>query len=320
MTNEHQPSWELYRTFLHVIREGSLSAASRSLRVAQPTVRRRISSLEAALGGPLFSRSPNGLVPTDAALRILPLAHTMEATARSLVRVASAEADAVRGVVRIAASELVGVELLPTVLRDLHRQHPELTVELVLSNQIADIPRRDADIALRMAPPSGESLVARRLGTLTLGFFASETYLSGRQNPEVLADLLDHDLVGYDNNPQLIEGLTALGLPVSPRDFRVRTDHDLAYLSAVRSGLGIGVTYVTLAHTPPLVRLLPDLTMPVDLWLVAHQDLRQIRRIRVVLDHLAAALQRHTDPCLITTAPEHQVALHTDRPPEHTGG
>ncbi len=286
-------SWELYGTFLEVMRAGSLTGAARRLRVAQPTVRRRIAALEDALGVALFSRSPEGLVATDAALRAVTHAETMEAASRALVRAVSGDPEAVSGTVRIAASELVGVEVLPPVLAGLRAVHPDLDVELVLSNRVADLTRRHADLAVRMAPPRGASLVARRVGTVRFGFFAAPRYLEHRESPSSLEELREHALVGYDTDLQLVEGLSALGLAVSVRDFAFRTDHDLAYLAAVRAGLGIGVTHLPLADRPPLVRVLPEQELAVEMWLVAHEDLRNVRRIRVVLDHLAEALRSY---------------------------
>lgn len=291
-----EPSWEHLQTFLHVLRAGSLSGAARTLRVAQPTVRRRIATLEDDIGAPLFSRAPQGMVPTPAAERMRALAETMEASARALVRTASGAPDAVEGVVRIAASELIGVEVLPDLLRPLRARHPDLVVELLLSNAVADLLRREADVAVRMAEPRHAALVARRIGAVPFGFFAASSYLDGRDPPRCLDDLRLHDLVGYDQLPQLRDGLAALGLPLEPRHFAVRTDHDLAYVAAIRAGLGIGVTHVPLAARHGLLRVLPDITEHVGLWLVAHEDLRSLRRVRVVLDHLAGALADYVAP------------------------
>jgi DNA-binding transcriptional LysR family regulator len=290
------PSWELIHTFLHVLRAGSLSGAARSLRIAQPTVRRRIAALETEVGTPLFTRAPGGVVPTPAAERMRPLAETMEASARALLRTASGSADRVEGVVRIAVSEIVGVEVLPRHLASLRARHPALQVELVLSNTVADLLHREADVALRMTDPRQGSLVARRLGVVELGWFASPAYLAGRPPPRRLEDLRTFDLVGLDADPELREALAARGLPLRPRDFAVRTDHHLAYLAAIRAGLGVGVVHVPLATEPPLVRLLPEIVHPLDLWLVAHEDLRHLRRVRVVLDHLAEALADFVTP------------------------
>lgn len=276
-------------TFLQVMRAGSLSGAARHLGVAQPTVRRRVAALERDLGVTLFTRSAAGLRPTPEAERLRPLAETMEASARALTRAAASPPDRVEGVVRIAASVLVGAELLPPMLASLRRAHPGLAIELALSNEVADLARRDADVALRLARPQGASLVARRLGGLPFGFFAAPAYLADRAPPATLGALRDHDLVGYDRDPLVRQGLADLGLVLGPEAFAVRTDHHLAYLAAVRAGCGIGVTHLALAAPEGLARVLPELQLDVELWLVAHEDQRDVPRVRVVLDHLAAA-------------------------------
>lgn len=293
MSVEQEPSWEWYGTFLSVMREGSLSAASRRLRVAQPTVRRRIAALEQALGHTLFSRSPNGLLPTAAAHRILPFAKTMEATSRSLVRTLSGESGGARGVVRVAASEILGVELLPPLILPLRESHPQLQLELMLSDGLADVARREADIAIRLTPPKGATLVARKLGVVHLGLFAAPAYLASRSMPQSLDALREHFLVGQDTSLQLIESLAALGVPLRREDFAFRTDHNLAYLAAIRHGLGIGVTDMAVARKWQLTRVLPEVALPLALWLVAHEDLKDVARIRIVLDHLAQALRDH---------------------------
>src|SRR5471032_2705843 len=149
-----EPNWEWYRSFLSVVETGSLSAAARALGLAQPTMGRHIEALEHALGLALFTRSHDGYAPTDAALQLRPYAETLAATAAALRRVASSQGDGVRGTVRLTASEVVGVEVLPPILSALRRQHPALVIELVLSNQVDDLLRREADIAVRMVRPA----------------------------------------------------------------------------------------------------------------------------------------------------------------------
>lgn len=145
--------WELYRSFLGVLHEGSLSGAARALGVAQPTVGRHITALEKALGLALFTRSPTGLLPTDGALALRAHAEAMESTAAALERTAKSQGSGVRGVVRITASDVIGVEVLPPIIAGLRAQHPDLKVELVLTHLVQDLLRREADIAVRMTPP-----------------------------------------------------------------------------------------------------------------------------------------------------------------------
>ena len=122
--------WELYRSFLGVLKEGSLSGAARQLGITQPTVGRHIAALETALGVVLFTRSPTGLLPTAVAHTMRAHAEPMERMAAALERSASSQGDEVRGVVRVSASEVVGVEVLPPIITRLRQQHPQLKVEL----------------------------------------------------------------------------------------------------------------------------------------------------------------------------------------------
>ncbi|ABM47786.1 bacterial regulatory helix-turn-helix, lysR family protein [Burkholderia mallei NCTC 10247] len=145
--------WELYRSFLGVLREGSLSGAARALGLTQPTVGRHVAALEAALRVPLFTRSSSGLMPTDVALALRAHAEAMESTADALARAATSFGEDVRGVVRISASDVVGVEVLPPIVARLRQRHPALTVELALTNRVQDLLRREADIAVRMTRP-----------------------------------------------------------------------------------------------------------------------------------------------------------------------
>src|SRR5437764_9892974 len=165
-------AWDLHRSFLGVMKEGSLSAAARALGLTQPTVGRHVAELEKSLGVPLFTRSPTGLLPTEAAQALRTHVEAMESSASALERAASSRSEGVRGVVRVTASEVVAVEVLPPVLAGLRRAHPGLVLELVASNRQQDLLRRDADIAVRMFPPRQEALVARHIGTLVVGLHA----------------------------------------------------------------------------------------------------------------------------------------------------
>ena len=287
-----EPSWELYETFLAVMRTGSLSGASRALAVAQPTVRRRVEGLERALGAVLFTRATNGLVPTDAARATLPHAEAMSASARALVRATSGPLDAERGTVRVTASEIIGLEVIPAMLGGLRRKWSGLQLELALSNRLEDLLRRDADVAVRMTAPTQASLVARRVGVIPIGLFAHVDYLAHHPAPRRPAELLrGHSLIGADKDRGLVNGLAMLGIAVTARDFAIRTDSDGAQLNAVRAGLGIGVCQVPLARrSPSLQRVLPRIEFPLETWVVMHEDQRNVRRVRLVFEHLLEGL------------------------------
>lgn len=287
-----EPDWNLYRTFLTVVEEGSLSGAARQLGLTQPTVARHVDALEAAVGANLFLRSQRGLVPTEMALDLKPYAETLASTAAALLRTASVRAGEVSGSVRISASEVVGVEHLPPILAHLRQRHPGLVVELVLSNAVDDLLQRDADIAVRMVEPVQETLVAQRLPPIALGLHAHRGYLERRGTPASMEDLARHDLIGFDRGTPatraIIGRLPALGYPA----LALCTDSDLAQLAAIRAGFGIGVCQVPVARRDPnLLRVLADaVSVDLGLWIVMHEDLKTSARCRAVFDALADGL------------------------------
>jgi DNA-binding transcriptional LysR family regulator len=282
------PSWELYGTFLAVMREGSLSAASRALGVAQPTVRRRIEELEEALDVVLFTRATNGLVPTEVARSTMIHAEAMAASAQAMVRTLSAPANAERGTVRVTASEVIGVEVLPRLIAPLLAKHAQLQIEIVATNRSEDLLRRDADVAIRMVAPTQAALVARKAASVPIGMFASPAYLARRAAPTRVTELREHALIGADTGRGMIDALAAFGIATTRRDYAVRSDSDLAQLSAVRAGLGLGICQLPLATG--LVRVLPKIAVSLDAWVVIHEDQKAQRRVRLVFDHLVTAL------------------------------
>jgi DNA-binding transcriptional LysR family regulator len=286
-------SWELYRTFLGVLNEGSLSGAARALGITQPTVGRHVAALEKALGLGLFTRSPTGLLPTEAALALRTQVEAMESTAASLERTAASQGDGVRGVVRVTASDMIGVEVLPPILGQLRRQHPELQIELSLTNKVQDLLRREADIAVRMTPPKQEMLIARRIGKIELGMFATRQYLHQHGVPRNLNDLSRHTLVGFDAETSFIRSVRK-SLPIVSRElFALRSDSDVAQLALIRAGAGLGMCQVPLA-SEPLVRVLPrQISLFLETWITLHEDLRNRPSCRVTFEALVAGLQRH---------------------------
>lgn len=284
-----EPGWDLYRSFLAVLEAGSLSAAARELGLAQPTLGRHIDALESKLGYALFVRSRLGYLPTEQALLLKPYAQALAATAAALLRAASGHGDEARGTVRITASEVVGCEVLPTILARLHEQYPQLQIELAVSNRPQDLLRREADIAVRMLRPAQEALVARRIGAIELGMFAHRSYLARRGTPATLADLHGHALIGFDHENAFIRRLKHHLGDLTRSEFALRSDSDLAQLAAIRAGFGIGICQAGIARRDPqLVRVLPALfSIELDTWLAMHEDLRDSKRCAVVFAALA---------------------------------
>jgi DNA-binding transcriptional LysR family regulator len=284
-------SWDHYRTLLAVLDEGSLSGAARTLGLTQPTAGRHIEALEAEIGAPLFTRSAGGLAPTETALALRPHAETMAAAALALVRTASGEADAVRGVVRLTAAHIVSVEVLPPILTGFHQAYPEVVIELAPSDRQEDLLRREADIAVRMVRPTQGALLARRVGSVQLGLYAHRRYIEANGRPDRLDDP-SFTAIGFDRDLMMQRALAQRQVHLARDRFALRTDNDLAQLAALRAGFGIGGCQAPLAaRDPDLIPVLQDsFRYELEYWVAMHEDLKSSRRMRLMFDWLVEGL------------------------------
>lgn len=290
--------WGLIRSFLAALDRGSLLGAARQLGISQPTVGRHIADLEAQLGAVLFERTGRGLKATAMALQLTEAARAMEDSAMALSRNVSGAQAEVAGTVRLTASQPVACHLLPPVLAQLRHALPAIQIELVVSNTVSNLLQREADIALRMVRPDQSSLVAKRIGEVVLSACASAGYLARRGTPETPADLLQHELVGFDRAEDILRGFAAMGHSVTREQFALRTDDMLAYWEAIRAGLGVGfIANYVLATDPGVRRVLPTLSIPaLPIWLTVHREVRSNGRIRAVYDFLAEAVAQALTP------------------------
>ncbi len=289
--------WDNVRYFLAAARSLSLSAASRALGSNQPTVGRRIDALETQLGVRLFQRHSGGLTLTEDGQRLLTAAEAMESGAAEVARASQADARALAGTVRVAAPEGLGVSVLAPRLPELYARHPALDIVLEPAVASADLKRGQADIALRLFRPEASDLVSRRLGEMGFGLYASTDYLARHGVPETVEALRRHVFVGYgDELKQQAENAWLLELAKDARCV-FRSDHTLARLSAIAAGVGIGVMpHIVMAMQAGCVRVLPRHEAPArTIWLVVHGDLRQVPRVRAVLEFIAGLFAERPD-------------------------
>ena len=287
------PDWHLWRAFLAVSRGGSLSAAARDLGLTQPTLGRQVAALEGTLGVPLFIRSTDGLRPTERALSLLPHAEAMAAAAASLLRAASGADDALQGRIRLAASEAMGGLVLPSMLARFRNANPGIDIELSLSDRNEDILRHDADLAVRNAIPTQAALVSQRIGEVPVRLFAHRTYVQRHGLPATVHELAHHTLIGRDEHAHRIRHVLGAG-----HRFGLRCNNELGVVEALRAGYGIGYCQEPLGlGSAGMVAVLPELVLArVGIWLVVHEDLRTVRRIRSVFDHLVHELTAYVGP------------------------
>lgn len=294
--NAPQLQWETQRAFLAVLRTGSLSGAARLLGIAQATARRRIEVLEQSVGVSLFVRSPKGLLPTDMARELIGHVEAMAVAANAFNRAASADVAVAGGTVRLTSGPLLGVEVLPPMLRTLRRDHPQLAVELSVSNRLQALALQEADVAVRIHRPTEATVVTRKVGDLHVGLYAAPELLAEFGTPSGLAQLQGYPLIGPDRNGQDIEFLQQHGFDCSAARTVIRSDDHLAQFAALRAGLGIGVCPRQLAQRHGLVQVLPEVAFDVDVWIAMHQDMRRVPRIAATFDALGAALTAFLQP------------------------
>ncbi len=283
--------WNRARAFLVTAEEGSLSAAARALGMAQPTLGRQVAALEDELGVALFERAGKGLELTPAGLELLGHVRAMAEAAQEFSLGASGRSQAIAGEIAISASDVYAAHLLPPVLRRLRAEHPGITVDVVASNAMSDLRRREADIAIRNVRPVQNDLVAQRLADDEAFFFAAPSCLE-RLGPS--ADLTKADFIGFDRSDTLIGELRERGLSLSHANFPIVTSNQLVQWEMVKAGLGIGIFPRWIGDAEPAVRRVETGTGPIvfPVWLVAHRELRTSRRVRIVFDILAEEIGR----------------------------
>ena len=285
--------WNHLRAFLATVEEGSLSAAARVLRQTQPTVGRQVAALEEALGVTLFERTGRQLVPTPVAVEIAGHAHAMAESATRISLVASGRSQSVEGVVKITATEGYSVNAMPAFVRRMRREAPGIHVEIVATNSLSDLRRREADIAIRNTEPTDPDLIARKVKTESGGLFATPEFIARHGPFRTTDDLADAPFVGFGGDSSVLEALQRRGLPVTSASFVAGSESHLVHWSLCESGVGIGLNAWSFGlRSPSVVPILEDqVNFEFPVWLVAPRELKTSRRVRVVFDALADFLK-----------------------------
>ena len=291
-TPQHSFNWSLIQTFIAVFDTSSMLGAARLLGAQQPTVSRQIAELEQQLGVPLFERTGRGVSPTAAALVLIDAARGMNVNADQLLRALSQESVKTKGLVKITASELAASFLLPSICAEFAAIEPDIQITIVATNRVSNLLRRDADIAVRMVRPEQGSLIAKKLGELRIVACAHESYLALHGTPIRPHDLLNHRLIGYDLDNQIVRGFADAGVPITSAHFGVRTDHQNVYTALIQAGAGIGfIDSQTIRHLNGVVPLLNELKIPsLPCWLAVHREIHGNPLVRKVYDYLAQSI------------------------------
>ncbi|GAA6155676.1 MAG: LysR family transcriptional regulator [Alphaproteobacteria bacterium] len=284
--------WNQIRAFLATAEEGSLSAAARVLGQTQPTLSRQVTGLEEALGVVLFERGPRVMRLTQAGHEVLAHVRAMGDAALKVSLAASGQSQHVEGKVSITATELFARYHLAPIISELQEIAPRLLVEVIVSNDVRDLTRREADISIRHARPEQADLIGRLVNETTAHLYASKAYLDRVGRPRSMDDMADLDLISFDEAENIVPFLQGLGMPVTRNNMRASTSSGSLLVELARAG--VGATFLT--HDAgdryaDLEKVLPSMEpVPVPVWLVTHRELRTSRRIRIVFDLLAERL------------------------------
>lgn len=284
--------WNDLAYLLAAYRHRSFGGAARELGCEHTTVSRRLGALESALGVKLFTRGRDGLLPTEIAEEIVPLAEGVEASVQAIERRAAGRDDRVEGVVRLTTSETFAAFVIQR-LGELRSRHPQLVVQVLAENRVLDIARGEADLALRFAETTQRDLVIRKLGEVHWGMYASAEYLARRGRPDPADGLRGHEVVGFDEALAGILGARWLAEHASAASTVFRGNSLRAVLDAALAGIGLAVLPCQLCDPEPrLERLLPESLGSRTLCLVVHPDLARVARVRAVIDFLAHIAHR----------------------------
>jgi DNA-binding transcriptional LysR family regulator len=285
--------WNHIRAFHATAIAGSLSAAARQLGVTQPTLSRQVVALEADLGVTLFERRGRRLVLNATGMELLEHIRIMGDAADTLALAASGRTQEIGGRVCISATDTFAAYLLPEIVARIRSEAPQITIAIVASNQISDLHRGEADIAIRHVRPDRPGLVGRHVRDTEASFFASEDWVARNGLPKAPADLAKAGLMGFDD-PRFADFLGEIGIPLDPADLRIVSEAAVTIWEMVKRGMGVAVMLREVAErTPGVVNLVPDMVpIPVPIWLVTHQELQSSPRIRLVEAIVAEELAR----------------------------
>lgn len=284
--------WNLLRSFLAIYETGTLTEAAKRLGTTQPSMGRHLRELEGTLGETLFVRLPGKLKPNERAQALFAATAPMHQAVREAQRLFTDSHERIVGVVRVAVSETHAYHVVPQILGPLLNEQPELEIELSVSNRADNLLRRDADIAVRFFRPQQDDIIARKVGDTELGLFAHESWLERWGEPTGLEMQEGVFITGFDREQQPVA--PAVRGPITgPLRFRWRSDSVLAHQAAIECGAAVGMFFVDIAATRPgLKRILADrVSLPQEVWLCAHDELRRSSRMRFVWDRLGAALE-----------------------------
>jgi DNA-binding transcriptional LysR family regulator len=282
--------WNRTRAFWVTAEEGSFSAAAKALNMNQPTVSRQVASLEEELGIILFERLGQRLQLTQSGMELLQCAKLMGEAASQFSLVATGQSQSLEGTVVISCSELDALFRLPKMIKKLREQEPGIEIEVVVTNSVSDLKRREADIAIRSFRPTQGDLIARKVGQERIWFYGSEKYLDNFSDPISEKQLKELQVIGFGRSSEVLQQMNINGWAINKENLKIITTFQPMQLALCRQDLGIMYMPEDIGESlPNMTRAFPSMgpVMTLPVWLVSHQELRTNLRVKRVFDFLA---------------------------------
>ncbi|MEH2411944.1 LysR family transcriptional regulator [Nostoc sp.] len=282
--------WDDLRYVLAIARAGNITAAAPTLGVHESTVLRRLNSLEKQLGTRLFERFPGGYLTTPAGEEVYRTAGQMEENIQALDRRISGQDLQLRGTIRVTTTDSLLLKLLTPHFIAFQTAYPEIELETIVSNQIFNLTKRDADIAIRATNHPPETLVGRRVASVASAIYGSKTYLAFHPKIE---DLSRYTWIGLDESVVQPEWEQWLQKAFPGIRYQYRVNTLIGILAAVKEHLGIALLYCFMADRDPDLQAVhpPIPKLAKNLWILTHADIRNVTRIRTFIDFIGTALK-----------------------------
>ncbi|MBQ0715048.1 MAG: LysR family transcriptional regulator [Paraperlucidibaca sp.] len=287
-------NWDDLRFFLEVARAGTASAASRRLSVDYTTVARRIRSLEESLGALLFDKSrSNGFTLTVDGQHLVRHADTMEAAMEAAMAEVSGTGSALSGHVRIGCTEAFGTYFVAPHMVEFQDRYPNISIDILPVPHFVNLSRREADIAITLERPARGPYISSKLCDYRLKLYATPEYLAQHPTITCIEDLTQHRFINYVNELAFSAQLLYLDELVPGAQSTLRSTSALAQYHAVLQGRALAILPCFIADTDP--RLVPVLNEKLSItrqfWLSYSEDLRRLKRVTEVAQHLVLAAQ-----------------------------
>ncbi|NRP37042.1 HTH-type transcriptional regulator CynR [Marinobacterium sp. xm-a-121] len=280
-------NWEDARYFLAVARAGQMGKAAASLNISTITLSRHLSYLQQRTGTPLFTRLSRGLKLTDEGLRLMHYLERAEAEIEAASEIFRGPTNSVSGTVRIAAPEGFALRVLTPQLNALLEANPDLNLEIVPQSRGFSLSRREADIAVMVGKPTEPNLDSICLGSYSLGLYASRPYLDKFGVPKDIEGLANHRLIGYVEDLLFSDKLNTPRSVWSQWHSQAAIYSPIGQVEAVKAGLGVGVLHrFLIKETDDLIRLIPEIEVQREFYLVYHQSTEKVPRIGATLEFM----------------------------------